>query len=115
MNCPTCGGKTFGKANCVICKKAFIKRREDQVTCASLKCRRARQIQQQKAWRKENAHEYRAATRFRGEYIICKVCKKKVQKIRSNQATCLSKGCQYAIRTIYKYRDIEAEHVRDLG
>ena len=114
MICPTCGGRTFGAANCVICKKRFSKRRADQVTCASTKCKEARRLQKQKIWREKNKHEFLGAARFKHEYVICKVCRKKVQKVRKNQSTCFSRDCQNK-KSNPPYKGIRAEHVRNLG
>ena len=114
VRCPTCGGRTLGEDKCVICEKCFIKRRFDQITCASTKCIKARRAQLQKIWMKKNRHEFSGAARFKHEYVICKVCGKEVQKIRKNQSTCFSKDCQHK-RSCRAYRGIKAKHVRDLG
>ena len=114
MRCPICEGRIFGKAVCVVCNKPFMKRRANQVTCALTKCKKARQVQMQRIWKKRNAYHFRGAARFKGEYVICKVCDTKVIKTRKNQSTCLSKECQHQSQGNRKYRDVKAEHVWDL-
>ena len=46
--CQTCGARTFGQANCVICDKFFWRRRPDQITCAKKSCMMKRQQQVRK-------------------------------------------------------------------
>ena len=53
--------------------------------------------------------------RFRGQGIICIICGESVQRVRIDQATCLSKKCQRVHRDYRKFRGIKADHVRDMG
>lgn len=107
--CPTCGGRIFGRAKCIVCEVPFSRKHPNQITCASLQCRRVRQLHQQKTWIKE----LRKSDRFPGESVICLVCGTKAKKKRINQATCLTRKCVTAHRDTIKFRGLRAEHVRD--
>lgn len=114
--CPTCGGKTFGEANCVICAEPFIKIRTEQITCGSLECRKARQLKTQKEWMNRMRASGKGGQRFPGEYVICLICGDEVEKVRVNQATCLKPSCIVRHRDSSNFRGLKAKHVyRNLG
>ena len=116
MKCSQCGGSYFGHKICIICKGPFYKRHPGQITCASKECREKRQQQMQKAWDIKNSVGLRGPGRFPNEYVICIVCGKEAQRIRSNQATCLSEKCKHLHGSSKTYRGLRAKHVyRDLG
>ncbi len=82
--CPTCGTRTFGSADCIICNARFLLRRPDQITCAKKSCMMARQAQVAKS---------KLAGRFPGQVITCAICKTMVPRTRVNQKTCLKPAC----------------------
>ncbi len=86
MTCTSCGGRIFGRANCVICDKEFMLRHPKQITCARVRCRKTRQLQKQATW-------IAKLRGFSGKFITCRICEKRVPRVRGNQATCLAKRC----------------------
>ena len=110
MKCPTCGGRIFGGAWCIICGESFLRRHRRQITCAKAQCKRTRQLQTQKIWQDKLA----AVPRFPGEFVICLMCGTKVPKVRSNQATCQTEVCMLAHMNRTKAGSVvRAKHVRD--